>query len=170
MINEANRVFSHQELIDAMVDHLQRQGLAVYTEVPLPNRKIADIVYLTSNGGIAIIEAKTDYRGYYLPQAYDKYASYCHYLILVIPNGDPLSKYIPAPMTTWREHGDEIGVTAVDAAGVGVIRSPQVRTLPQARATSMRSYLLSRLAAGGLTPRNLPAPPEAPRNKKDGSP
>lgn len=113
-------------------------GQEVLREVPLPNGGRADLLALSADDRLTIVEVKSGVEDFRRDHKWRGYLAFCDALVFAVPVGFPLS-LIP----------DGIGVAVVDREGGDVLRAPALRPLAAARRKAMIGRF-ARLAAARL--------------------
>ncbi|PPD44577.1 MAG: hypothetical protein CTY15_06400 [Methylocystis sp.] len=103
--------------------YLRACGFAVLDELPLPNGRRADLVALTPEGGLRIVEVKSSLEDFRADQKWSLYRDYCdRFYFAISPNLDP--GMIP----------EEAGLIVADAHGGMLLReTPDLRLAPARR-------------------------------------
>jgi hypothetical protein len=169
MINEANEALSHFGLVARIAAIFERRRVRYATEVRLPNKKIADLIYLGIGDTVHIIEAKIDFRPVHLTEARYHYGDYCDYLWIALPVAYELPPAVTLPGVRWSSPDDATGIVRVDREGMGFVRAAHPRH-PHASARAQATCaLLTRLTGGEQTPGALAGPAaEQPKNNSAG--
>ena len=150
MINEANGVPSHAEMVKLVARYHHAHGMTVATEYTLPNGKRADVVHTTEGGIIHITEVKRIGRPYLLTNAFGKYHDHCHYLWLALPEGDRTLDPRYMNFMSWTSHEDRIGLARVTWLGLEIVRPAQLLHAEPLNARLTVSRLRSTVAGGEL--------------------
>lgn len=119
-----------------LVDH----GLAPILEVPLANGRRADVMALTPNGEVWIVETKSCLADYSCDAKWPDYIDYCDRFFFGVTEDFPHT-LIP----------EECGLIVADGFGGAVLRESPVRTLNAARRKAV-TLLFARLAAMRMAP------------------
>lgn len=113
-------------------------GQHVLREVPLPNGRRADLLALSSDDRLTIVEVKSGVADFRRDRKWPEYRSFCDGLVFAIPADFPLA-LIP----------DQVGVAVVDREGGALLRAPILQPLPAARRKALIGRF-ARLAAARL--------------------
>ncbi len=113
-------------------------GHAVLREVPLPNGGRADLVALSADDRLTIVEVKSGVTDFRRDRKWTGYLAFCDGLVFAVPVGFPPS-IIPESM----------GVAVVDRDGGELLRAPALLPLAAARRKAMIGKF-ARLAAARL--------------------
>ena len=113
-------------------------GLAPVLEVPLANGRRADVMGLTSQGEIWIVETKSCVEDFAVDNKWPDYVEYCDRFFFGVTEAFP-SELIP-------EH---VGLIVADGFGGAILRDSPVKPLSGARRKSV-TLLFARLAAQRL--------------------
>ncbi len=105
---------------------LRAQGHSVITELPLANGRRADVVGLSTAGGIVIVEIKSSLTDYRTDGKWQEYLDYCDGLYFAVAADFP-SEVIPG----------HAGLILADRYGAELIREPEVTRLSAARRRAM---------------------------------
>lgn len=119
-----------------LADH----GLASVLEVPLANGRRADIMGLTPNGEIWIVETKSCLEDFAVDCKWPDYIDYCDRFFFGVTEAFPHER-IP----------EDCGLIVADGFGGAILRQCEPRALVGARRKSV-TLLFARLAAQRLTP------------------
>jgi len=114
-----------------LMDH----GLASLLEVPLANGRRADVMALTANGEIWIVETKSCLEDYAVDGKWPDYLEYCDRFFFAVTEDFP-REIIP----------EEVGLIVADGFGGAVLRDCAARPLVGARRKAV-TLLFARLAA-----------------------
>ena len=117
---------------------LHNHGLAAILEVPLANGRRADLMGLTTNGEIWIVETKSCVEDYTVDSKWPEYMHYCDRFFFAVTEVFPRA-LIP----------DEAGLIVADGFGGAILRDSPLRPLAPARRKAV-TLLFARLAAGRL--------------------
>jgi hypothetical protein len=114
-----------------LLDH----GLTPILEVPLANGRRADVMALTGNGEIWVVETKSCLADYACDEKWPDYLDYCDRFFFGVTETFPLDQ-IP----------EEAGLIVADGFGGAILRDSPVRALvgPRRKAVTL---LFARLAA-----------------------
>jgi len=118
---------------------LTNHGLASVLEVPLANGRRADLMGLTANGEIWIVETKSCLADYAVDQKWPEYREYCDRFFFAVTEDFPLA-LIP-------EHA---GLIVADGFGGAIVRECASIPLAGARRKAV-TLLFARLAAQRLS-------------------
>lgn len=110
-------------------------GLASLLEVPLANGRRADVMALTANGEIWIVETKSCLEDYAVDTKWPDYLEYCDRFFFAVTEDFP-REIIP----------EEVGLIVADGFGGAVLRDCAARLLVGARRKAV-TLLFARLAA-----------------------
>jgi hypothetical protein len=66
---------------------LQAAGMSVLTEVPLKNRRRADILALARDGGVVIVEVKSSREDFLADLKWREYLEWCDLFYFAVPSG-----------------------------------------------------------------------------------
>lgn len=129
MDNEPYRDLTHLELIATVSDWLRSQGNQVTNEFPLPDGRVADIVYTTPGGAIHIVECKLLLTSTLVSQATDKYYRWCNALWMAANNAEqwfnfPYERSISLGGLRW-----PIGMIQASHGHVSIVADPCAREL-----------------------------------------
>ncbi len=113
-------------------------GLAPLLEVPLANGRRADLMGLTPNGEIWIVETKSCVEDFTVDQKWPDYSAYCDRFFFAVTEDFPRD-LIP----------DDVGLMVADGFGGAIVRQAPVLTLAGARRKAV-TLLFARLAAQRL--------------------
>ena len=119
-----------------LADH----GLASVLEVPLANGRRADVMGLTPNGEIWIVETKSCLEDFSVDCKWPDYIDYCDRFFFGVTEVFPRDR-IP----------EECGLIVADGFGGAILRECAARPLAGARRKAV-TLLFARLAAQRLTP------------------
>lgn len=119
-----------------LMDH----GLASVLEVPLANGRRADVMGLTPQGEIWIVETKSCLEDYAVDGKWPDYVDYCDRFFFGVTEHFP-HQIIPA----------DVGLIVADGFGGAIVRDCAARPLAGARRKAV-TLLFARLAAQRLTP------------------
>jgi hypothetical protein len=119
-----------------LADH----GLASVLEVPLANGRRADVMGLTHNGEIWIIETKSCHEDFAVDQKWPDYIDYCDRFFFGVTEAFPRA-LLP----------ENVGLIVADGFGGAILRDCAARPLAGARRKAV-TLLFARLAAQRLTP------------------
>jgi hypothetical protein len=148
MINEANSDLSHGDLIDYAASWIRSAGGLEWTEFRLPNKTIADVLHISIDGVVTIIECKQSQSTWEIPQAVSKYASMAHRLYIAAP-ALPTPYIDPTWGTALKEaRMNHLGFLIVDREGVLLAR--RAVTMPMDASTLNR--VLTRMINHPRTP------------------
>jgi hypothetical protein len=117
---------------------LYDHGLASLLEVPLANGRRADLMGLTANGEIWIVETKSCLEDFAVDAKWPDYLEYCDRFFFAVSEDFPRER-IP-------EH---VGLIVVDGFGGAILRECPVRALAAARRKAV-TLMFARLAAQRL--------------------
>ncbi len=110
-------------------------GLAPLLEVPLANGRRADLMGLTPNGEIWIVETKSCVEDFAVDQKWPDYRDYCDRFFFAVTEDFP-RELIP----------ENVGLIVADGFGGAILREPPLQTLAGARRKAV-TLLFARLAA-----------------------
>lgn len=113
-------------------------GLAPLLEVPLANGRRADLMGLTPNGEIWIVETKSCLEDFAVDQKWPDYRDYCDRFFFAVTEDFPRD-LIP----------EDVGLIVADGFGGAVLREAPLQTLAGARRKAV-TLLFARLAAQRL--------------------
>ncbi|MGD9814665.1 MAG: MmcB family DNA repair protein [Hyphomonadaceae bacterium] len=113
-------------------------GLASVLEAPLANGRRADVMGLTANGEVWIIETKSCLADYAVDSKWPDYVEYCDKFFFAVPPEFP-REIIP----------EEVGLIVADGFGGAILRASPARALTGARRKAV-TLLFARLAAQRL--------------------
>lgn len=117
-----------------LMDH----GLAPILEVPLANGRRADVMALTPNGEIWIVETKSCLADYACDEKWPEYLEYCDRFFFGVTEAFPRD-LIP----------DDAGLIVADGFGGAILRESVARPLVAARRKAV-TLLFARIAAHRL--------------------
>jgi len=84
MINECNSDLTHKEIISEVARYFDKPENTVITEFRIPERRRADVLVVSNDGQITILECKQDYRPRDIQHSVLKYSLWCNKLYLVM--------------------------------------------------------------------------------------
>ena len=113
-------------------------GLAPLLEVPLANGRRADLMGLTPNGEIWIVETKSCVEDFAVDQKWPDYRDYCDRFYFAVTEDFPRD-LIP----------EDVGLIVADGFGGAILREAPPQTLAGARRKAV-TLLFARLAAQRL--------------------
>lgn len=97
----------------------------------LPHGKFADIVYITKDNDIVIIEVKTTLNHSLVQEARRKYRPYCHKLYIAAPEVE-IDKYVePMRSYDWSHSMKDIGLLAITDRAVKITRDAPAHKIPE---------------------------------------
>ena len=105
---------------------MRQAGHSVLLEVPLPDGRRADIVAVSRNGELTIVEVKSSLEDWRVDIKWPDYLDWCDQLYFAVPVGFPQA-LIP----------QEIGLIVADAYGGEMLRAAQRRPVAAARRKSL---------------------------------
>jgi len=105
---------------------MRQAGHSVLLEVPLPDGRRADILAVSRNGELTIVEVKSSLDDWRVDVKWPDYLGWCDQLYFAVPVDFPQA-LIPA----------EIGLIVADAYGGEVLRAAQRRPVAAARRKSL---------------------------------
>ena len=105
---------------------LRAAGLAALAEFPLPNGRRADLVAVSSDGEIAIVEIKSSVEDLRSDGKWPDYLDYCDCFSFAT------APHVPADIFP-----EEAGLLVADRYGAQVLREPECRPLAAARRKAM---------------------------------
>lgn len=108
--------------------YLRACGFAVIGELPLPNGRRADLVALSSDGALRIVEIKSGYDDFRADAKWKFYCDYCDRFYFAIPTALDMAVF---PVDT--------GLIVADAHGAMLMRDAPILRLPH---TSRRAMLV----------------------------
>lgn len=114
---------------------LMERGLASVLEVPLANGRRADVMALTANGEIWIVETKSCLEDFAVDAKWPDYIDYCDRFFFGVTEVFP-RELIP----------EEVGLIVADGFGGAILRESTLRPLSGARRKSV-TLTFARLAA-----------------------
>ena len=114
-----------------LVDH----GLATLLEVPLANGRRADVMGLTAQGEVWIVETKSCLEDYAVDLKWPDYLEYCERFFFAVTEEFP-RELIP----------EEVGLIVADGFGGAILRDAPARPLNAARRKAV-TLAFARLAA-----------------------
>lgn len=114
-----------------LVDH----GLATLLEVPLANSRRADVMGLTAQGEVWIVETKSCLEDYAVDLKWPDYLEYCERFFFAVTEEFP-RELIP----------EEVGLIVADGFGGAILRDAPTRPLNAARRKAV-TLAFARLAA-----------------------
>lgn len=117
---------------------LLEHGLTPILEVPLANGRRADVMALTANGEVWIVETKSCLADYACDEKWPEYLEYCDRFFFGVTEDFPRDQ-IP----------EEAGLIVADGFGGAILRESPVRQLVAARRKAV-TLLFARLAAHRL--------------------
>jgi len=119
---------------------LSDHGLASVLEVPLANGRRADVMALTPNGQIWIVETKSCLADFAVDAKWPDYLDYCDRFFFGVTEAFP-QQLIPT----------DVGLIVADGFGGAILREAPTRQLAGARRKAV-TLLFARLAAQRLNP------------------
>ncbi|MBY0563603.1 MAG: DNA repair putative endonuclease MmcB [Hyphomonadaceae bacterium] len=138
----AEEAHSRPEITAALARGVTRllwdHGLSPLLEVPLANGRRADLMALSSNGEIWIVETKSCVEDFAVDQKWPDYLDYCDRFFFAVPEGFPID-LIP----------EEVGLMVADGFGGAVLRDSPTRLLAGARRKAV-TLVFARLAVQRL--------------------
>ena len=105
---------------------MRQAGHSVLVEVPLPDGRRADILAVSRDGGLIIVETKSSIEDWQVDVKWPEYLDWCDMLYVAVPVNFPQS-LIP----------DELGLIVADAYGGEILRHPPRRPVAGARRKSL---------------------------------
>jgi hypothetical protein len=105
---------------------MRQAGHSVLLEVPLPDGRRADIVAVSRNGELTIVEVKSSLEDWRVDVKWPDYLDWCDRLYFAVPVG------FPQPLIP-----QEIGLIVADAYGGEMLRAAQRRPVTAARRKSL---------------------------------
>jgi hypothetical protein len=117
---------------------LWNHGLAPLLEVPLANGRRADLMGVTQNGEIWIVETKSCVEDFAVDQKWPDYRDYCDRFYFAVTEVFP-RELIP----------DDVGLIVADGFGGAILREAPLMQLAAARRKAV-TLLFARLAAQRL--------------------
>lgn len=129
MDNEPYTDLTHAEAVLFVAAEARRAGNQAWPEFVLPSGKRADVLVITSQGNIEIVEVKVQYFASLAEDAFDKYWSWCHRLYLGLPNlrtGQPETGLWPL---RWSGKAERVGLIGIDREGLTWLRIPDTHTM-----------------------------------------
>lgn len=129
MDNEPYRDMTHHEAADLVAAHARRAGNKAFREFPLPSGRVADVLVITTQGNVEIVEVKVQFRASLAEGAFDKYWCWCHRLYLAIPGltaGGPETDLWPL---RWSGKAERVGLVGVDLTGLTWLRIPDTHPM-----------------------------------------
>ena len=105
---------------------MRQAGHSVLLEVPLPDGRRADILAVSRNGELTIVEVKSSLDDWRVDVKWPDYLGWCDQLYFAVPVDFPQA-LIP----------DRIGLIVADAYGGEILRHPPARALAAARRKSL---------------------------------
>ncbi len=133
MDNEPYRDLTHDEAAQEIADGFEDKGFEVKHEFLLPNGRIADLMVLTPQRDLLIIEVKSFYKPSYVEAALVKYQAYCHSLWLAVPGLLVIPRNLADDITGWRPGPRGTGIMGVDRNELRFLRFPDRRAMPPKR-------------------------------------
>jgi hypothetical protein len=118
---------------------LAQLGYACVAEVPLANGRRADLVALSPDGSLLIVEVKSSVTDFRADRKWPEYREYCDRLSFAVAADFP-QHLIP----------EECGLIVADPFGAAILRAGVESRLVPARRRAL-TLRLARLAAGRLT-------------------
>lgn len=106
--------------------HLANTGHAVLTEVPLPNRRRADVMALDAEGRVLIVEVKSALTDFRADTKWPEYLPYCDSFAFAVAETFPVAEL---PL--------ECGLIVADPWGAEVLRAMALAPLHPARRRAM---------------------------------
>lgn len=117
---------------------LSSLGYGVISEMSLPNGARADLVGLSANGEILIVEIKSCLQDYQSDRKWQLYRDYCDQLLFAVASDFP-DHVLP----------EDAGLIIADAYGGAILRKGSLAPVATARRKAMM-IAFARLAAGRL--------------------
>ncbi len=118
---------------------LHDHGLASILEVPLANGRRADLMGLTGNGEIWIVETKSCVEDFAVDEKWPDYREYCDRFFFAVAEDFP-RELIP----------EDVGLIVADGFGGAILRASPLQSLAGARRKAV-TLLFARLAAMRLS-------------------
>ena len=141
-VDQGDEPHSRPEITAALARGVGRvlhdHGLASILEVPLANGRRADLMGLTANGEIWIVETKSCVEDFAVDQKWPDYRAYCDRFFFAVTAEFP-RELIPA----------DVGLIVADGFGGAILRDSPLATLAGARRKAV-TLLFARLAAQRL--------------------
>lgn len=141
-VDQGDEPHSRPEITAALARGVGRvlhdHGLASILEVPLANGRRADLMGLTPNGEIWIVETKSCIEDFAVDQKWPDYRGYCDRFFFAVTAEFP-RELIP----------DDVGLIVADGFGGAILRDSPLATLAGARRKAV-TLLFARLAAQRL--------------------
>lgn len=103
------------------------RGLACASEIILGNNRRADIMAISADGAITIVEIKSCVADFRADNKWPDYLDYCDQFFFAAPSNINLEIFPP----------DE-GLIIADAYGANIVREPQLRKLNSARRRALQ--------------------------------
>ncbi|TAJ86014.1 MmcB family DNA repair protein [Reyranella sp.] len=123
---------------------LRQAGYSVLLELPLPDGRRADVMAISANGELTIVEVKSSIEDWRVDQKWSDYLAWCDQLFFAVPIDFPQELI-----------AQEVGLIVADAYGGEILRRPSRHPVAAAR----RKALLidcARLASERLARLNDP--------------
>lgn len=127
-----------RELARGICRALAHRGFATLLEVPLANRRRADVLAVGRDGELVVVEIKCSVADFKSDRKWREYRDCCDRLYFAVPAGFP-TELIPA----------ECGLIIADPFGAAVLREAQATPVAAARRRAML-LRFARLGAGRL--------------------
>jgi hypothetical protein len=109
---------------------LRRLNFSTLTELPLISGRRADIVALSSNGSIFIVEIKSSLADFRSDNKWQDYRTYCDRFFFAIPESVPRDDF-----------PQDVGLILADAYSADVVRpAPELRMAPATRRSMLLRY------------------------------
>ena len=105
---------------------LRQAGYSVLLELPLPDGRRADIMAITANGDLTIVEVKSSIEDWRVDQKWPDYLDWCDQLFFAVPIDFPQELI-----------AQEVGLIVADAYGAEILRRPMRQPLAAARRKSL---------------------------------
>ena len=128
---------THEKAITTIANLITHDVLRLYKEFELPDRRRADLLFITKSAHVGIIEVKTTWRASLIPNAMAKYAQWCHFL--TIATTEPVDMNDPTLETkilTIHKTPSSVGIAQITDRQLLWLRQPLARFM---RAENLRT-------------------------------
>lgn len=122
MDNEPYRDLGHDEAADLIKTMYLESPHNAWREFLLPNRRVADVLFINDRALITIVEVKTVLKQSLVSDAWEKYHMYCNHLYVAIPNLQIKTLAEVPFILEWSEENRRVGILAVYRDSLAVVR------------------------------------------------
>lgn len=135
MDNEPYRILSHHAAVTQVLDIKRRLGGKGYMEFPLPNGRVADVIWIDPHNEVYIFEVKTEYKASLAESAYEKYWRFANYLFLVVPGLSAQAWGLAKLDMAWLPQSAKVGIMGCDPYRMPIFHQPTFHKIsPESRA------------------------------------